>query len=58
MKTDNRKNNGGARENAGRKSADDPKKRIEIWVKTSVINANGGKCETKEKLLKFLENAN
>ena len=51
--TDNRKNNGGHK-NCGRKKSDDPKLRIEIYVKTSIIDKNGGVDETKTKLLNFI----
>ena len=54
IKIDGRKNNGG-HSTAGRKKANDPKKRLELWIENSVIEKNGGVCETKEKLLKFIK---
>lgn len=54
MKEDGRKHNGG-HSTAGRKKATDPKRKIELWIENSIIEKNGGVCETKEKLLKFIK---
>jgi len=51
--TDKRKYNGGHK-NCGRKKSDDPKLKVEIYVKTSIIDKNGGLEETKNKLKKFI----
>ena len=53
IKIDKRTLNGGHK-NCGRKKSDDPKLRIEIYVKTSIIDKNGGVDETKTKLLNFI----
>ncbi len=39
----------------GRKKTDDPKISINVYVKESVVELNGGKEKTKEKAIKFLE---
>jgi len=51
MKT---KKQGGARTNAGRKPAIDPKVRLDIWVENSIVEQNGGKENCKEICKGFL----
>ncbi len=52
MKKKNRR--GGARKNAGRNPAADPKKRITFWLEQSKIKANGGEGQCKKAASEFL----
>ncbi|NJM79690.1 MAG: hypothetical protein HC854_08865 [Flavobacterium sp.] len=39
----------------GRKPADDPKVNISVYIKTSIVEKNGGKEIAKEKVINYLE---
>lgn len=39
----------------GRKKADDPKVRIDVWVHTSTVEQNGGIEKSKKKIISYLE---
>lgn len=39
----------------GRKKADDPKVRVDVWVHNSTIELNGGIENSKKKVITYLE---
>lgn len=39
----------------GRKKADDPKVRIDVWVHNSIVELNGGIEKSKKKVLTYLK---
>lgn len=51
----NKHKHGGSRSNSGRKPVEDKKIRLTIWIKQSIISANGGLERSKKMCSSILE---